>query len=315
MRCAECVTRPESSSHYCEGCGRELSAGTPDAAKSDVQNAELARIEAARKTAASVVADRAAAAAKREREDLAKEPRPVPVLPVVPPPRSAHRSVWMMGAAAVVVGGFCVSQRELLIGILRPVQATPAVHAAQPAPLDLSLARLPEITSIVPREADTPPPAERSTHPAVKAAAKPAPAARQIAAVDVPAPEAQAVAPAAPSPESNARMQSVEAAAPVGRFFEPNNVDVPPTVATRIEPQLPPDLKGQPINDIVILRVLVSQNGDPSRVSLLRKSKHGQSLDDAVVAAVTQWRFSPARKRGEAVSSWYNVGVPLGRAN
>jgi hypothetical protein len=223
------------------GLRRELSAGTPDAAKSDVQNAELARIEAARKTAASVVADRAAAAAKREREDLAKEPRPVPVLPVVPPPRSAHRSVWMMGAAAVVVGGFCVSQRELLIGILRPVQATPAVHAAQPAPLDLSLARLPEITSIVPREADAPPPAERFAHPAVKAAAKPAPAARQqIAGVDVPAPEAQAVAPAAPAPESNARMQSVEAAAPVGRFFEPNNVDVPPTVATRIEPQLPP---------------------------------------------------------------------------
>ena len=101
MRCAECVTRPEGSSHYCEGCGRELSTATPDAAKADVQNAELARIEAARKTAASVVADRAAAAAKREREDLAKEPRPVSVQPVVAPPRSANRSVWMMGAAVL----------------------------------------------------------------------------------------------------------------------------------------------------------------------------------------------------------------------
>jgi hypothetical protein len=30
---------------------------------------------------------------------------------------------------------------------------------------------------------------------------------------------------------------------------------------------------------------------------------------------VTQWLFSPARKRGEAVSSWYNLGVPLGQPN
>ena len=97
--------------------------------------------------------------------------------------------------------------------------------------------------------------------------------------------------------------------------FEPNDVDVAPKVAKRIAPQVPADLKGRPINDIVIVRVLVSQTGDPSRVSLLRKSKHGRSLDDAVVAAVTQWRFSPAKRRGEAVSSWYNVGVPLSQAN
>jgi hypothetical protein len=38
----------------------------------------------------------------------------------------------------------------------------------------------------------------------------------------------------------------------------------------------------------------------------------GRPLDEAVVAAVTQWTFSPARKRGEAVSCWYNIGVPLG---
>jgi hypothetical protein len=47
----------------------------------------------------------------------------------------------------------------------------------------------------------------------------------------------------------------------------------------------------------------------------LRRSKVGRSLDDAVVAAVTQWTFSPARKRGEAVSCWYNIGVPLDRGN
>jgi hypothetical protein len=34
-------------------------------------------------------------------------------------------------------------------------------------------------------------------------------------------------------------------------------------------------------------------------------------VDDAVVAAVKQWTFTPARKRGEAVSCWFNVGVSL----
>jgi hypothetical protein len=104
--------------------------------------------------------------------------------------------------------------------------------------------------------------------------------------------------------------RSIAREAPLGRFFEPTDVDESPQVATRVEPQVPGDL-----NDIVVVRVLVSQTGYPFRVNLLRRSKLGRSLDDAVIAAVTQWTFSPARKRGEAVSCWYNIGVPLGRAN
>ena len=40
-------------------------------------------------------------------------------------------------------------------------------------------------------------------------------------------------------------------------------------------------------------------------------SKAGPPLDDAVIAAVNRWTFSPARKKGEAVSCWLNVGVPI----
>jgi protein TonB len=35
------------------------------------------------------------------------------------------------------------------------------------------------------------------------------------------------------------------------------------------------------------------------------------ALDSAAVAAVKRWRFSPARRRGEAVNCWLNVGVPF----
>jgi TonB family protein len=101
--------------------------------------------------------------------------------------------------------------------------------------------------------------------------------------------------------------------APAGRLFEPADVDESPRVATRVEPQLPDEVVKQFPKDIVVVRLLVSQTGHPFRVSLLRRSLGGRSLDDAVVAAVSQWTFSPARKRGEAVSCWMNFGVAIGR--
>jgi TonB family protein len=100
----------------------------------------------------------------------------------------------------------------------------------------------------------------------------------------------------------------------LGPFFETTNVNELPRVATRVEPQLPEELRARPLSEIVIVRVLVSQGGHPSRISLLRRSKTGPRLDNAVITAVNQWTFSPAKKRGEAVSCWFNFGVPVGRA-
>jgi len=157
--------------------------------------------------------------------------------------------------------------------------------------------------------------------PSTQAADRTKPARAQVQAPQIAAHAVTPAAAAAPAPATVApapaseRARSAEVPAATGKFFEPNDVDVSPQIARRIEPLLPADLKDRPINDVVIVRVLVSQSGDPSLVRLLRKSKHGPSLDEAVVAAVTQWRFSPAKRRGEAVSSWYNVGVPLGQAN
>lgn len=104
---------------------------------------------------------------------------------------------------------------------------------------------------------------------------------------------------------------AVTAAAPAGRLFEPSEVDTRPAVVTRVEPRVPREIG----NDVVVLRLLVSQTGHPYRVGLLRKSRAGSSVDDAVVGAVSRWTFSPARKKGEAVSCWYNVAVPLGQAD
>ena len=100
-------------------------------------------------------------------------------------------------------------------------------------------------------------------------------------------------------------------AAPQGPIFEPTDVHEPPRVASRVDPNVPDELRSRAGKEIVIVRMLVSQSGRPSRVTLLRKSKTGPRVDDAVIAAVNQWTFSPAKRRGEAVSSWFNIGVPV----
>ena len=80
----------------------------------------------------------------------------------------------------------------------------------------------------------------------------------------------------------------------------------------RVEPRLPASLQGQPLKEIVIVRVLVSQAGKAALTSVLRGSKTGLELDNAVLAAVRQWSFTPAMKKGEAVSCFLHVGVSVG---
>ena len=87
--------------------------------------------------------------------------------------------------------------------------------------------------------------------------------------------------------------------------------------ASRLEwsRRVPEALRARSINDIVIVRALVSQSGHPSRISLLRRSKAGPELDTVVVEAVNQWTFAPARKKGEAVSCWFNFAVQVSGAD
>ena len=157
--------------------------------------------------------------------------------------------------------------------------------------------------------------------------AKPAPVQPKAVPASTPAPQAAPIVPSTPAPapvvEEAPAPTPVAAAAPapeppraaMGRFFEMRQVNELPQVTSRVEPQVPEDLRNQPLNEIVIIRVLVSQDGHPAIVSVLRGSKAGPVIDDAVVAAVKQWSFTPARKNGEAVSCFYHVGVQVSRTN
>ena len=289
------------------------------------------QIEVSRSDTAKAVADLTAKA------HLAKaaNPAPVPKRPIVaaPPQPRSRSSAWIKAAAliAIAIGAAEGARRA---GFQWPQQAVPEGVLVQPAQVVENVTAANRATAPSETVPAAPVAAEKRASAVapskvapskVAASAKPTAAAGRRRAVRPENPSDQRVAPAvAPAavPETPAPVATraaspvaVEPAPPTGRFFERNDVDEPPQIATRVEPKLPANLRARPNNAVAVVRLLVSSTGHPFRVSLLRGSMLGPSADEAVIAAVTRWTFSPAKKRGEPVNCWYNVGVPLGQAN
>lgn len=82
------------------------------------------------------------------------------------------------------------------------------------------------------------------------------------------------------------------------------------------QPQLlenrPPDYPPQAIADrsegVVILRIHISETGSVVRTEIIRSTGHAV-LDASAVAAVTAWRFTPARRNGQAAPA--TVRLPI----
>jgi outer membrane biosynthesis protein TonB len=280
----------------------------------EIQAAEAARKlkeESAKAVAAKLVAEKVAAAeaaaARLETESFMRRMDPLaaagrPASAPVPVPSKGASRPMMLAAAAVafVVAGLGVTQGAAWFGL----NPAPAAEATQPA--QVQVADMKNMTPTPVRR--TPPPAPSAEpKPAVKEP-RVAPVAAKPVTVSKPKPKPEAPVPsAAPlsSPTLAIRQEAPQAlpeapravatvaSAPAGKLFERNEVDDAPQIVTRVEPKLPAGDK--PTNDLVIVRVLVSQSGHPYRVSLLRGSKKGRQLDDAVVEAVNQWTFSLRR--------------------
>ena len=142
--------------------------------------------------------------------------------------------------------------------------------------------------------------------PAPVAAAVP-PTARApspVAAIVPPAATAPPRPTATPAPPPVSTPRSAEAAASVGE-----DVDRQPQLLATTKPVYPPAALQARVGGIVLLRVLVSVNGGPARVEVARSVQ--PDLDSAAVAAVRQWHFEPAKKRGVAVEAWMTVAVPF----
>ncbi|MEO8429917.1 MAG: TonB family protein [Acidobacteriota bacterium] len=93
------------------------------------------------------------------------------------------------------------------------------------------------------------------------------------------------------------------------RLVALDRVDRPPRVSRRVQPDYPPDALRRRVRGLVVLRVLVSEQGLPLEIEVVVRASGG--LTEAAEKAVRQWTFEPAVWRGVAVRTWLPVRIPF----
>jgi TonB family protein len=83
----------------------------------------------------------------------------------------------------------------------------------------------------------------------------------------------------------------------------PGNKLVPPQLVHHVQPTYPEALRRSGHNGFVHLRVRIDRVGRPVEVQTVL-SAH-PLLEKAAVAAILQWRYSPATMNGEAIELWF----------
>jgi TonB family protein len=141
------------------------------------------------------------------------------------------------------------------------------------------------------------------THMAIE---KPAEADVVLDVVEVeeaPAQEAPPPPPPPPPPPSTARKPS-----PSVPIALPDDAEPPEPDPDNRQPEYPEDARVAGREGVVILKVVVSERGEVSRVDVL---KGEDPFVSAAVQAVRTWRYEPARIDGEARSVFRIIRVPF----
>ena len=63
------------------------------------------------------------------------------------------------------------------------------------------------------------------------------------------------------------------------------------------------------VRGLVILKVLVSEDGAPARITVEKSAR--DDLTRAAIAAAGQWRFEPARRNGRPVRTFATLRFPF----
>jgi TonB family protein len=164
----------------------------------------------------------------------------------------------------------------------RDVQAPAALKAVPPTVPPVVPTSPPPVTP-TPAVQATPPPAAPTPPPVPAAVAQPA-----------------SQAPVTGGPGSGVRE---------GDLVEMTGDVVAPEPIYNPRPLYPSVAERQRVSGVVLLEVLVDENGAVRDVKVLRGVKPDFGLDAAAAAAVRTWRYKPARKAGVRVKVRINVAV------
>jgi protein TonB len=92
-----------------------------------------------------------------------------------------------------------------------------------------------------------------------------------------------------------------------GGPFRPGSGIDPPSVQREVKPTYTDEGRRRAIEGDVVMEIVVRRDGSVGDVRVMRSL--GAGLDQRAIAAVKQWRFSPARRMGAAVDVLVEVAV------
>jgi TonB family protein len=72
-----------------------------------------------------------------------------------------------------------------------------------------------------------------------------------------------------------------------------------PRILSKVEPQYSEEARKGKLQGTILLSVVIDATGTPTQIAVLRPL--GMGLDEAAIAAVSQWKFAPGTKGGTAV--------------
>ncbi|MGK4002151.1 TonB family protein [Sorangium sp. So ce1036] len=96
-------------------------------------------------------------------------------------------------------------------------------------------------------------------------------------------------------------------AAPAARAQAPSDAAVPPHVLEHVDPVYPAERLAEGVDTTVTLFVTVEKDGTVSDATVAESG--GEGFDEAAIAAVRRWRFSPAMRGGAPVRA--RIRVPF----
>ena len=174
-----------------------------------------------------------------------------------------------------------------------PIAKSPAPAPAAIVPMPVSATPTPVATNtsaVSPIVAPTPTPT-----PTLPPAGAPVPAVAQksIPIESIPASSPRSAQPSAASAPPAVLGGAEDRQPTVDASFRGNRIPEYPAMSRRLGEQ-----------GVVILRVLITPDGQASEV-LLVKSSGSSRLDRSAMDSIREWRFVPALKGGRPVSAWY----------
>jgi len=95
-----------------------------------------------------------------------------------------------------------------------------------------------------------------------------------------------------------------------GDFLEPGRDVTPPQKISGETTPCPEDAQKQSLQGTVAVEMTVTEKGEPTDLRIVKSA--GESLDGAVLAAVRDWRYTPAMKNGVKVQTRVRVEQTFG---